>query len=175
VGRPRLKIAVLAAEAVAEAVALGVERWAAPTLVVRDEQARLSAMAAATAALACSGTVTTELALMGAPMVVAYRLDLFTAPIAKALLRTRYITLFNVAAGREVAPELVQSQCTGPRLARALEPLIDDPQARRRQADAQSAALEIMRGGIADPADAAARAVIARLSAPSQPRDSRGV
>jgi len=106
---------------------------------------------------------------------VAYRLDLFTAPIAKALLRTRYITLLNVAAGREVAPELIQSGCTGPRLARALAPLLDDPRARRRQSDAQSEALEIMRGGIADPADAAARAVVARLSPSSQPRVSSGV
>ena len=35
-------------------------------------------MRAATVALACSGTVTTELALAGCPMVVAYRLGPLT-------------------------------------------------------------------------------------------------
>jgi lipid-A-disaccharide synthase len=70
-----------------------------------------------------------------------------------------------VAAGRAVAPELLQEACTGPRLAAALAPLFDDPSARRRQAEAQTAVLEIMRGGVDDPAGAAAEAVLAALPA----------
>ena len=61
-------------------------------------------MRAATVALACSGTVTTELALAGCPMVVAYRLGALSHLIVKRLIRTPYITLFNVAAQAFVAP-----------------------------------------------------------------------
>jgi lipid-A-disaccharide synthase len=129
-------------------------------------------MAAATAALACSGTVTTELALAGAPMVVAYRLGPFTYPIVRALIRTPYITLFNVVAGRAVAPELIQGACTGERLAAALAPLLDDAGLRVRQSQAQRDAVERMRGGISDPSAAAAEAVIAHL--PSSPGVSPG-
>jgi lipid-A-disaccharide synthase len=170
--RPRLKIAVLAADAVREAVAAGVAAWNVPATLVTGEAERRGAMGSATVALACSGTVTTELALACAPMVVAYRLDALTYPIARALLQTRYITLLNVAAGREVAPEFVQAACTGPQLAAALATLLDDPAARARQIADQSAALEIMRGGIADPSGAAAEAVIAQLAVQ---RDSSGV
>jgi lipid-A-disaccharide synthase len=131
-------------------------------------------MAAATAALACSGTVTTELALAGAPVVVAYRLDPPTAVIAKMLIRTPFITLMNVAAGREIAPEFVQSACTGRRLAAALAPLLDDPEARARQSEAQTEALKLMGGGIKDPAGASARAVLAQIPT-SQARASIGL
>jgi lipid-A-disaccharide synthase len=121
-------------------------------------------MAAATAALACSGTVTTELAMAGTPVVVAYRLDPLTALIARLLIRTPYITLLHVAAHRMVAPEFIQEACTGPRLAAALTPLIDDSAARDRQVKAQFDALELMRGGVADTPGAAADAVITRLA-----------
>jgi lipid-A-disaccharide synthase len=162
--RPGLRIVVLAADAMAEEVAVaGI--WPFQAEVVTGEARRRSAMAAATAALACSGTVTTQLAMAGAPVVVAYRLDPLTAPIARLLIRTPYITLLNVAAGRMVAPELIQESCTGPRLAAELAPLIDDPAARERQVKAQFDALEDMRGGVADPSRAAADAVIARLAA----------
>lgn len=161
--RPRLKVVALVAEAVASIVSEQVKAWPVSVYLAGHESERRDAMAAATAALACSGTVTTELALAGAPMVVAYRLDPPTAAIARLLIRTPYITLFNVAAGRAVAPELLQEACTGPRLAAALAPLLDDPGARQRQAEAQTAALEIMRGGIDNPIGAAAEAVLAAL------------
>ena len=161
--RPRLRIVLLAADAMAGEVAMAAA-WPFPAEIVTGEARRRSAMAAATAALACSGTVTTQLAMAGAPVVVAYRLDPFTAPIAKLLIRTPYITLFNVAARRMVAPELIQEACTGPRLAEALAPLLDVPVARERQVKAQFEAVELMRGGITDPAGAAADVVIAQLA-----------
>jgi lipid-A-disaccharide synthase len=162
---PGLKVVVLAADAVAEQVEAGARSWAVPCRVVQGENSRRCAMAAATLALACSGTVTTELAAMGAPIVVGYRLDPLAYPIAKALIRTPYITLLNVAAGRMVAAELIQGACTGPRLAAALSPLLHDEAVRNAQIEAQFAALEIMRGGVSEPAVAAASAVIAAASA----------
>ena len=164
---PTLKVVVLAAEAVAEKVEVEARAWGFQNTVVHGETRRRLAMAAATAALACSGTVTTELAMMGAPVVVGYRLDSLAYPVARALIRTQYITLLNIAAGSMVAPEFIQGACTGPRLTAALSPLLSDPDRRRTQVAAQFAALEIMRGGVANPAHAAADAVIASVPAPA--------
>jgi len=163
--RPRLKVVVLVADAVLAAVTTRVRAWSTPVHISIGDAERGDAMAAATAALACSGTVTTEFALAGAPVVVAYRLDAPTYAIAKLLIRTPYVTLMNVAAEREIAPELIQGACTGQRLAAALAPLLGDSEARRRQVSAQCEALEIMRGGVTDPAGAAADAVIAQALA----------
>jgi lipid-A-disaccharide synthase len=157
--RPDLRVALAVADGVAERVKARLAAWRDRPFLVEGEAFRLSAMRAATVALACSGTVTTELALAGCPMVVAYRLGPLTHLVAKALIRTRYITLFNVAAGAFVAPERVQEACRGDILAADLARLLDNAAVREAQVAAQTAALELMRGGIADPIAAAADAV----------------
>jgi lipid-A-disaccharide synthase len=158
-GRPDLRVAVAVADGMGDRVRERLAAWPSQPALVEGEAERLSAMRAATVALACSGTVTTELALAQRPMVVAYKLGPLTHLVAKALIRTPYITLFNVAAQAFVAPERVQGACSGEILAADLARLLDDAPAREAQVAAQAAALEIMRGGVADPIGAAADAV----------------
>ncbi len=166
--RPGLHLVLPAADSVADRIAGHIAKWRHRPVVLKGETDRWDAMVAATAALACSGTVTTELALAGCPMVVAYRLGPLTGVIARALIRTPFITLFNVAAGGFVAPERVQEACTGGILANDIGLLLDDETARQAQANRQSAALAIMRGGIADPIGAAADAVAEWLRRPPE-------
>ena len=164
--RPDLRLVLAVADSVASRVDAHLAMWRHRPIVLHGEADRLDAMLAATAALACSGTITTELALAGCPMVVAYRLGPLTGLVAKTLIRTRFITLFNVAVAAFVAPERVQDACTGPLLASDLAPLLDSPDARQAQASAQSVALAVMRGGIADPIGAAADVVVEWLRRP---------
>ncbi|MDP8916930.1 MAG: lipid-A-disaccharide synthase [Pseudomonadota bacterium] len=161
--RPGLHLVVPVAETVAEQVKAALADWPAPTHLVEREPDKTDAMAAADVALACSGTVTTELALAGVPMVVGYRLGRLTYAVLNRILRTPYATLFNIAAGREVAPELIQSDCTGPKLAGALLPLLEDPERREAQRRDQFTALDRMGRGGPDPSEAAAEAVIGLL------------
>lgn len=160
--RPGLQIVVGAAASVAEQVKAAVGAWPIRAHVIEDATSRDDAMAAADVALACSGTVTTELAAAGCPMVVAYRLGPVSYRIAKRIVRTRYITLINIAADEEIAPELIQQACTGPALAAALAARLDDPELRRRQAAAQLAAADKLGRGRPPPSEEAAEA-IARL------------
>lgn len=158
--RPHLHVVVPVAPTVAEAVRARVAGWPHRAHLVEGEAGKLDAMKAATVALACSGTVTTELALAGVPMVVGYRLGAITAFIARRLIRTRYITLFNIAAQAFVAPEFVQEDCTGPNLAREIALRLDDEGLRRRQMEEQYAALDKMGRGGPDPSEAATDAVL---------------
>jgi lipid-A-disaccharide synthase len=73
--------------------------------------------------------------------------------------------LFNIAAGREIAPELIQNDCTGPKLARAVGERLADPALRARQRDEQWAALDLMGRGGPDPSEAAAEAVLKVVAA----------
>lgn len=159
--RPGLHVVVAAAPTVAELVRTHVAGWPHRAHVIEDEPGKKDAMKAATVALACSGTVTTELALAGCPMVVGYRLGPVTYAILKRLIRTRYVTLFNIAAQDFVAPELIQDACEGGGLAREIAQRLDDPQLRRTQAMRQSAALLKMGRGGPDPDEAAAEAILA--------------
>lgn len=139
--------------------------WPVRPSLIEDEALKRDAMVAGTVALACSGTVTTELALAGCPMVVAYRVGPLTYEVLKRLVRTRYITLFNIAAGEAIAPEMIQQACNGPALAAELTRRLDDPELRARQSQAQTDALDRMGRGQGDPASRAAEVVIETLRA----------
>jgi lipid-A-disaccharide synthase len=158
--RPGLHVVVPAADTVAELVEAEVAQWAHPAHLIRGEGPRRDAMKAATVALACSGTVTTELALAGCPMVVGYRLAPLTHAILKRLITTKYVTLFNIAAQDFVAPELIQDDCNGPALAREAALRLDDAELRARQVARQFEALDKMGRGGPDPNEAAAQAVL---------------
>jgi lipid-A-disaccharide synthase len=159
---PRLHVVLALAETVAEEARAAARAWPVQPFFVEGEAARLDAMRGADLALACSGTVTTELALAGCPMVVAYRVSGLTYVLVKAAIKTRWITLINIAAGREIVPELIQDRCNGPDLARVLAARLVDPGLRRRQADEQTEALAKL-GPLngPDPSERAADAVIA--------------
>jgi lipid-A-disaccharide synthase len=162
--RPDLRIVVPVAPTVADQVKARLAAWAHPAEIIEDEGLKYDAMKAATVALACSGTVTTELALAGCPMVVAYKVGVITYTLLKPLIRTPYITLLNIAAGQAVAPEMIQRDCNGPALAAVLAERLDDPELRERQVAAQYAALNKMGRGQPDPSEAAADAVLKLLN-----------
>lgn len=139
-GSPGLRIVSPVAESVeAIARAMLAEFPGAPVIVGATE--KYDAMAAMTAALAASGTASTELAINGAPLVVAYKVDALTALWFRRLMITPYVSIINVAAGREIIPEFIQSQATPDAISAALAPLVGDDAARRRQ---QRAAMEIL-------------------------------
>jgi len=160
--RPNLRIACVVSGQVADAV-----RADAPNdVLLVDEQEKQAAFGAATAAIAASGTVTTELALAGAPVVVGYKLGWITWALARFfLLKSKYVTLMNVAADQEVAPELIQTKFTPERVAAAAAPLLDDPARRAAQVAAQNAALDAMGRGGPPAAEIAAGAVLRVMGA----------
>ncbi|EGR1123963.1 lipid-A-disaccharide synthase [Vibrio cholerae] len=85
----------------------------APALnfVLVDDTAR-NVITAADAVMLASGTVALECMLLKRPMVVGYRVNAFTAFLAKRLLKTPYVSLPNILAGEELVKELLQEHCT---------------------------------------------------------------
>ena len=88
-----------------------------------DGQAR-NAMIASDAALLASGTAALECMLAKCPMVVGYRMKPFTFWLAKRLVKTPYVSLPNLLAGREIVTELLQEECVPDKLSAALLPLL---------------------------------------------------
>ena len=68
-------------------------------------------------ALVTSGTATLETGLMGVPMVIVYKVSLFSELIGRMIIRQQNIGLVNILAGKTVAPELIQRDARGPRIA----------------------------------------------------------
>ena len=156
---PSLDVAVVAAGTVAADVTARVASWPFRAHVVGEDQ-KYPAMRAATVALATSGTVSTELALAGAPMVIAYRFQPLSYAIMKPFFTGKYATLFNHAADEEIARELIQNDATPDKIAAEVGRLLADPAARADQSARQTAALDLMGRGGRDPSEIAADAVL---------------
>jgi lipid-A-disaccharide synthase len=134
--------------------------WPVPLHIVAGDADKFAAFDAADAALAASGTVTTELALARTPMVVAYRLGALTYALARPFVNVRFITLANILLSRPAVPEFVQSACTGPALAHALMPLLADENARKVQQQSLAEAVSKLGLGGERPSVRAARALL---------------
>ncbi len=160
---PDLRIVVPTVESVAERVRAGVQSWPGQPVVVGGAE-RFDAMAAASAALCVTGTVTVELALARLPMVACYKVSLLTSLFFVAFVRVRWAAMVNLLLGREAVPEFLQYRATPAALAGAVRRLLTDPAARQ----AQQADLDRVRallqppGGVA-PTEAAAEMVVRRL------------
>jgi len=136
---------------VAPSVAAEVERQAKlqsyPVTMIRDEAEKADAFAAMTVAIACSGTVTTELAAQGSAVVTGYRLGKITWAILKAFLfKSKYSALVNVAVNREVIPEFIQARLRADVVAKAAIARLHEPALLEAQRQGQREAIRIMAG-----------------------------
>jgi lipid-A-disaccharide synthase len=90
------------------------------------------AIGACDVALATSGTVTLETALLRRPMVIAYRVSSITAAIFRRLALMPYVGLPNILNGDWLVPELLQDDATPENAAQAVVNLLRDPVLRER-------------------------------------------
>jgi lipid-A-disaccharide synthase len=98
--------------------------------ITRVEGETYNALAAADCAIVASGTATVEAALLGTPMVVIYRVSPVTAGILRHMIRTPFIGMVNLIAGRQVAPELIQDRFTAEAVEREVHNLLESEGAR---------------------------------------------
>lgn len=88
------------------------------------------AIAASDAVLVASGTATLETALVGRPMVIAYKMSPWSWRLMRGMRYLPWVGLPNILAGRYVVPEFLQDEATPENLAQALGNLLVDRQAR---------------------------------------------
>ena len=166
---PNLKIVFMPASNVATQFREdfpGVASW---SIVSSDPGARYDAMAAANLALACSGTVTTELAMQDTPMIVAYKTGWITWALARGLLYSKtHITLLNIVSDdQEVVPEFVQTRLKSDLIAAAAQDWLTDPDKLSAQLDRQRIALDRMKEGDRDASEIAAGVILDEAAARS--------
>ena len=87
-------------------------------------------------ALAASGTVTIEAAVLGTPMVTFYKVTPLSWHGGRHLVKVPFLSMVNLIADRQVVPELIQNDMTPERLVRAAEGLLtSEERAGRMRAD----------------------------------------
>ena len=133
--------------------------WAS---LVPEQADRFDVMSAASYSLACSGTVTSELAVQETPFLVGYHTGWITWALARFLLfKPTHITLLNIAADdTEVVPEFVQTKFQSDAIAAEALRMLGDETARLQQVEAQKKALARMGEGDLQSAQIAAQVLL---------------
>ncbi|MDX1623663.1 MAG: lipid-A-disaccharide synthase [Gemmatimonadota bacterium] len=127
---------------------------------------RYEALGHCAAAIATSGTASLELALLGVPHVVGYRMATLSWWIARALVDVEHVALPNLIAGRRVVPELLQRAATPEALAGPVSTWLVDRGAREEVRKGLGEVAEALGpGGVADRAAAATASVLGLGSA----------
>ncbi len=142
-----------------------------PVIVTTHEE-KLDAFAASRAAIAASGTVTLELALTDTPHIISYKLNTFSAWVAKRLIKTPYVNLINILLGKKVVPELLLEDCEPGPMSKALLRLLDDKDARSEQLMEFRRALIML--GMGDPEMPSEKAAAAIASVIEKSRTDSG-
>jgi len=78
--------------------------------------------------VAASGTVTLEAAIFGTPMIIIYKISSVSYWLARALIRVGHVGLVNLIAGKEVVPELLQSDASPENIADAVLKMLKNTQ-----------------------------------------------
>ncbi len=125
------------------------------TLVDGDAE---SAISAADVVMLASGTAALQTALLGKPMVVAYRLAGMTYAIVQAfnLVKVPYVSLPNLLTEEPLVPEFIQGEATAANLSQAVVELLEHPE----RCAAIRAAFDSLRSDLARDADAHAAAAV---------------
>ena len=105
-----------------------------PITIVED--ATYPAMRASTLLLVTSGTATLEAACIGTPMIIVFRTASLNWHIVKSLTPLERSGLPNLIAGRDIVPELLQTELTPSALTELALDFLRNPQKRETQREA---------------------------------------
>lgn len=160
-----MRVIVPAAGPVAGLVREQVVDWPGDPMVLDPARTspddKRAAFAAASLALAASGTVSLELAAANTPMVIAYDFNWLTRQILRRMMLTDTATLVNLVSETRVVPECLGENCRPDPIARALETVMTAPE---KQTDAMALTMQRLGQGGEAPGLRAARAVLAGMA-----------
>ena len=102
-----------------------IEEKNANILIVNTQSERYAAAQASIAAIAASGTVALELAIVNVPHLIAYKVPALTAWILRHFTDIKYVNLTNILLDKPIVPELLQEDCIEEKIIKTVNDLLD--------------------------------------------------
>ena len=131
-----------------------------PIIIVEGQEQRRNAFQDADVAIAASGTVALELAIVGIPHIIAYKVPKLTEWLAHHFLHIQYVNLTNILLGREIVPELLQQACNPEHILSYVEKFINQQQPYQKQMEGFEKLRKVLGYGEQMPSENAASAII---------------
>ncbi len=103
--------------------------------IISDDKIKSHTLKKSVFAVAKSGTVSLEICKSKVPSIILYKMNFLNYLIVRSLIKVKFANIINIAAGKEVIPELLQSKCNPKDLFKSVSSFIDDPNKIKEQVE----------------------------------------
>ncbi len=95
--------------------------------IISDDKIKSHTLKKSIFAVAKSGTVSLEICKSKVPSIILYKMNFLNYLIVRFLVKVKFANIINIAAGKEVIPELLQSKCNPKDLFKSVSSFIENP------------------------------------------------
>ena len=96
--------------------------------VISDDKIKYRILNKSIFVIAKSGTVSLEICNAKTPSIILYKMGLINFLIVKMLVNTKFANIINIAAKKEIIPELLQSSCNPKKIFEYVSNYLDNPE-----------------------------------------------
>ncbi len=96
--------------------------------VISDSKIKNHILNKSVFAVAKSGTVSLEICNAKIPSIILYKMSLINFLIVRILVKTKFANIINIAAKKEIIPELLQSNCNSKKIFENVSNYLDNPE-----------------------------------------------
>ncbi len=95
--------------------------------VISDDKIKSHTLKKSIFAVAKSGTVSLEICKSKVPSIILYKMNFLNYLIVRSLVKVKFANIINIAANKEIIPELLQTKCNPKNLFKNVSAFIDNP------------------------------------------------
>ena len=95
--------------------------------VISDEKIKSYILKKSTFAVAKSGTISLEICNANVPSIIIYKMNFINFFIVKMLVKVKFANIINIAAGKEIIPELLQGKCNAKNIFNKVDEFLANP------------------------------------------------
>ena len=95
--------------------------------VISDEKIKSYILKKSFFAVAKSGTISLEICNANVPSIIIYKVNFINFFIVKMLVKVKFANIINIAAGKEIIPELLQEKCNAKNILNKVDEFLTNP------------------------------------------------
>ena len=101
--------------------------------VITDEKIKSYILKKSTFAVSKSGTISLEICNAKVPSIIIYKMNFVNFLIVKMLVKVKFANVINIAAGKEIIPELLQEKCNSKHIFNKVDEFFSNPELSKKQ------------------------------------------
>ena len=101
--------------------------------VISDDKLKYNILRKSIFAISKSGTISLEICNEKIPSIIIYKMNFINFFIIKMLVKIKFANIINIAANKEIIPELLQSQCNAKNIYKKVNEFLANPEKIKKQ------------------------------------------